>query len=62
MRKLRPHSVLIKPHEPRADIDRRAYADRCEREALTFLRSWKRAQERLTAQRRRSDADHGATL
>ena len=54
MRKLRPHPTLIKLHEPRADTDRHAYANRCEREALTFLRSWKRACER---QRRAKDAE-----
>ena len=61
MRNLRPHPALIKPHEPRADIDRHAYADRCQLAALTFLRSWKRACER---QVRANDAEEleGAQL
>ena len=38
-----PNLVLIKPQPPRKESD-------CEREALRFLRSWKRARERLAIQ------------
>ena len=57
MKNLRLSCVLIKPHEPRADIDRHVYAERCELEALTFLRSWCRASKRQAVQRRANDAE-----
>ena len=49
MPNIRPNLVLLKPQAPRKESD-------CEREALRFLRSWKRARERQAIQRRGNDA------
>ena len=57
MQNVRPNLVLIKPALPRPDLDRHVFAKRSELEALQFLKSWCRASKRLTAQRRRSDAE-----
>ena len=43
MRNIRPNLVLLKPQAPRKESD-------CEREALRFLKSWRRAVERQAIQ------------
>ncbi len=43
MYNLRPSLVLLKPRPPRSETD-------CIREALKFLRSWRRAVDRLAVQ------------
>ena len=51
MRNIRPTALLIKPRLNPGN------ASECEQEALRFLKSWKRARERLAIQRRANDAE-----
>ena len=53
MSNVRPHLLLNKPRPPGKESD-------CEREALRFLRSWKRARERQAIQARVNDAEKNA--
>ena len=50
MRNIRPTALLIKPRLNPGN------ASECEQEALRFLKSWKRARERLAIQRGANDA------